>query len=315
MQGSASPPVEGWWLKECPCPLRAGVPDPRRCAVTTSRNADHRTPTDGGDRAKADVRRLSDNPLFRTAARLGFATSGLLQLLVGVIAVEVALHGGGQQSDQSGAFGDIAKTPGGAIVLWIGVVGSFALALWFVVQAFLRREPEAKDRWKEGAKDLGKAVVYAVIGFTALQFALGGSSDSASSQRKGTATLLDLPGGSVLVALLGVVVIVIGGFLAYRGWSKKFTEELVLPAGAAGRATLRLGQVGYIARGVAVVMVGILFVVAAFTADAKKAGGLDGALKAFADLPFGKIVLLVIALGWIASGIYTLVRARRARMR
>jgi hypothetical protein len=273
------------------------------------------TRSDTDQRPVFDAERITDNSVFRGFARLGFATSGLLQLLVGVIAVQVALSGSKQQSDQSGALSDVAKTPGGVAVLWVGVVGSFALALWFVVQAFLQHHPDAKERWKKRAKDLGKALVYLVIGLTALRFALGGSSDSASSQQKGTATLLNLPGGPVLVALLGVVVIVIGGFLAYRGWKKRFIEELVVPTGTAGRATLLLGEVGYLARGVAVVAVGILFVVAAFTSDAKKASGLDGALKAFADLPFGKVVLLVIALGWIASGAYMFVRAWRARMR
>lgn len=283
------------------------VTDARRCAVTTSDETTQHAP--------ADAERLTDNPVFRGVARLGYATSGLLQLLVGVIAVQVALDGSGQQSDQSGALGDVAKTPGGGVVLWIGVVGCFALTLWLVVQALLSHAPEPKDRWKNRAKDLGKAVVYLVIGITALRFALGGSSDSASGQRKGTATLLALPGGPVLVTLLGLVVIVIGGFLAYRGWSKRFLEEIVVPAGTAGRATVWLGQVGYLARGIAVIAVGLLFVVAAFTADPKKASGLDGALKSFADLPFGKVVLLVIALGWVASGVYTLVRAWRARMR
>lgn len=283
--------------------------------MTTSSNADQRAGTDGGQEAEADARRIEDNGAFRATARLGFATSGLLQLLVGVIAVQVALHSSGQQSDQSGAFGDIAKTPGGLVVLWIGVVGCLALALWFVVHAFLRREPEPKDRWKKRAADLGKTVLYVAIGVTALRFALGGSSDSANSQQKGTATLLGFPGGGILVTAVGLVVIVIGGYLAYRGWTKRFTEELDVPSGAAGRATVLLGQVGYVARGIAVVAIGILFVVAAFTADAKKASGLDGALKAFAGLPSGKVVLLVIALGWIASGVYTFVRAWRARMR
>jgi uncharacterized membrane protein len=272
------------------------------------------TSSDAGQRTKADAEQIKNNPAFRTAARVGFATSGLLQLLVGVIAVQVALSGSGQKSDQSGAFGDIAKTPGGGVVLWIAVVGSFALALWFVVHAALRREPEPKDRWKKRAADLGKTVLYAVIGVTALRFAIGGGSNSSGSEQKGTATLLGAPGGALLVTLVGLIVIAIGGYLAYRGWTKKFTQELDVPSGTAGRATVVLGQVGYLARGAAVVVIGILFVVAAFTADPKKASGLDGALKAFADLPFGKVVLLVVALGWVASGIYTFVRAWRARM-
>jgi hypothetical protein len=283
--------------------------------VTTSRSAEQRPDAQGEDRAQADAERFKDNPVFRGAARLGFATSGLLQLLVGVIAVQVALSHSSQHSDQSGALADVAKTPGGIVVLWIGAVGGIALALWFVVQAFLRREPEPKDRWKTRAKDAGKALVYLVIGIAALRFALGGRTDSAGSSQKGTATLLDVPGGPVLVTLLGLVVVVIGGFLVWRGWSKRFTEELVVPAGTAGRATVLLGQVGYLARGLAVAVVGVLFVVAVFTADPKKASGLDGALKSFADLPFGKVVLLVVALGWIASGLYFFVRAWRASMR
>jgi uncharacterized membrane protein len=280
----------------------------------TNSNAGRQTRRNGEQHAKADAERVERNPVFRTTARLGFAMSGLLQLLVGVIAVQVALHGSGQQSDQSGALGDVAKTPGGAVVLWIGALGCLALALWLVVQALLRRAPEAKDRWKQRAKDLGKAVIYLVIGIAALRFALGGSTNSASSEQKGTATLLGIPGGPVLVVLIGLVVLAIGAALAYRGWTKRFVEEIRVPSGSAGRATVVLGQVGYLARGVSVAVIGILFVVAAFTADPKKASGLDGALKAFAGLPFGKVVLLVVALGWIASGVYTVVRAWRAQM-
>jgi hypothetical protein len=275
--------------------------------MTTSRDAEQHAQIDAG--------RIKDNPVLRGIARLGFATSGLLQLLVGVLAVQVALNGSERQADQSGALGDVAKTPGGEIVLWIGVVGSLALVVWLVLQAFLPKAVEPKDRWKERAKDLGKAVVYLAIGLTALRFALGGTSDSAKSQQKGTASLLDLPGGLVLVALIGVIVIAIGGVLIHRGWSKSFTQEIAVPTGAAGRATILLGQVGYLARGAAVIMVGLLLAVAAFTDNAKKASGLDGALKAFAGLPFGKVVLLAIALGWIASGVYMFVRAARARMR
>lgn len=286
--------------------------------MTTRTTENQRRASGGsaGGRSSEDAEHLRNNPVFRATARLGFATSGLLQLLVGVLAVQVALGGGGgQRTDQSGALSEVVKTPGGAVVLGVGVVGSFALALWFVVQALLRREPDPEDRGKERAKDLGKAVVYGVVGGTALRFALGSGSSSSSSEQKGTATILSLPGGPVLVALIGLAVIALGGVLAHRGWSKRFTEELTVPGGTAGRAVIVLGQVGYLARGLAVAVVGVLFVVAAFTADAKRASGLDGALKAFADLPSGKVVLLVVALGWVASGVYFFVRAWRARMR
>jgi hypothetical protein len=283
--------------------------------VTTSRSADERPKGGADDRAKAEAQRITSSRPFHAVARLGFATSGLLQLLVGVLAVQVALGSSGKETDQSGALGEVAKTPGGAFVLWIGVIGSFALAVWYVVQAVLNRQPDAKDRWKDRAKDGGKAVIYGAIGFTALRFATGSSSSSSHSSEKSTATILNLPGGQVLVALIGLGVIALGGALVVRGWTKKFTETIDVPSGTAGRATVILGEVGYIARGVAVAAVGVFLVVAAFTADPQKASGLDGALKSFAQLPFGKVVLLLVALGWIASGVYFFVRAWRARMR
>src|SRR4051812_3350756 len=75
------PPLRGWCLGECRADLPSGPFDDRRCAVTTSSNADQRTDTHGDEQAKADARKIEDNGAFRATARLGFATSGLLQLL------------------------------------------------------------------------------------------------------------------------------------------------------------------------------------------------------------------------------------------
>jgi hypothetical protein len=60
--------------------------------------------------------------------------------------------------------------------------------------------------------------------------------------------------------------------------------------------------------------VGILFVIAAVTADPSKATGLDGALKSLAALPFGTVILFLVAIGLVAYGIYCFFRARFARL-
>jgi hypothetical protein len=46
------------------------------------------------------------------------------------------------------------------------------------------------------------------------------------------------------------------------------------------------------------------------TFDPSKARGLDGALRAILDLPFGRILLTLVALGIAAFGAFCLVRAR-----
>jgi hypothetical protein len=265
-----------------------------------------------GRQAGQQARRVRANPVVRGLARAGFLASGLLQLLVGVIAIEVALHRTSSSPDQSGALSDLAKAPGGPVLLWVVTIGSLALALWLVVAGALERGTDTKDTWGRRLRDWAKAVVYGAIGLTALRFAMGGTSSSSNSARKGSQDLLDAPGGPVLLGLVGVLIVVLGGFLVYRGAAKRFVKTIRVPRGPAGRVTIVLGQVGYIARGVAIAAVGVLLVVAASTADPKRATGLDGALKAFAALPFGAVLLVLIGLGWIAGGVYTVIRAKQA---
>ena len=110
--------------------------------------------------------------------------------------------------------------------------------------------------------------------------------------------------------IIGLVVFGIGVFFVVRGITKKFTKDLTVPSGPTGRAVVGLGVAGYIAKGVAVAVVGVLFVVAAFTLDPSKASGMDGALLSLAALPFGVVILIVVGAGLIAYGIYLGARAR-----
>ena len=72
----------------------------------------------------------------------------------------------------------------------------------------------------------------------------------------------------------------------------------------------RLGQVGFPGKGIALAGVGALLVWAAVTFDPSKATGLDGALRTILDLPFGRILLTLVAMGIAAFGAYLFVRAR-----
>jgi len=48
--------------------------------------------------------------------------------------------------------------------------------------------------------------------------------------------------------------------------------------------------------------------------DPDKAKGLDGALKALAAEPYGRWVLAIIALGFLAYGVYGLAEAKLRRV-
>ncbi|MCS5720362.1 DUF1206 domain-containing protein [Herbiconiux sp. CPCC 205763] len=264
---------------------------------------------------KRAVRDVSQSRVFQMLARSGYAVNGLLHVLIGGIAIGIALRGGqGGEADQSGALQGLSDTPGGLVVLWISVVGLFALGLWEVAQVILATDPDAKKKWGKRAKEAGKAVVYLVLGSTALVFALGGSSDSSENSKSASATALATPGGVFLLVAVGLAVVGFGiGFISI-GIRRTFRKLITTPAGAAGRAVTVLGVVGYIAQGVALAVVGVLFVVAAVTYDAEKAAGLDGALKSLTDLPFGIVVLVAVGVGLIFYGVFLGARARLARL-
>ncbi|MFP7761167.1 DUF1206 domain-containing protein [Marisediminicola sp. LYQ134] len=268
---------------------------------------------DAGDSTQDAARDVSRSRGFRLVARSGYAVNGILHALIGGIAISIALGEGGS-ADQSGALAGLAATPGGVFVLWFAVVGLVGLGAWQVVQAIIVPPQDEKRKWAERAKEFGKAVAYLAVASTAFTYARGGSSDSSSDSTSVTATLLESPVGVALVVALGLAVIAIGGYFVFKGATKKFHEDVAIPGGTLGRAVDAAGVVGYIAKGVALAVVGILFIVAGVTHDASEATGLDGALKSLTELPFGQVILWVVGAGLIAFGVYCFARARWTKL-
>ena len=91
-------------------------------------------------------------------------------------------------------------------------------------------------------------------------------------------------------------------------------NKIVLPQNRAGRASAALGFVGFIAKGIALIIVGLLRIAAALSSDADIAGGLDGALQALLAHSYGTVLVTEVGVGFIAYGIFCLFRARYARL-
>ena len=246
--------------------------------------------------------RAGDHPLLEKGARLGYAASGVLHLLLAWVTVQLAWTSGGEQADQQGALQQLAGNGFGQALLWVLLVGFVLLALWQATEAIAWGE--ASDR----AKAAAKAVVYAVLAVTTVSVLTSGSGGSSGGATSG---LLSSGIGRVLVGVVGVGVVAVGGYHVVKGWQEKFLDDL----GSSPAPWVRIaGKVGYIGKGAALAVVGVLLVVAAVQADPEKASGLDGALHALAGLPFGPLLLTLVALGFAAYGVYAFGRARHAKV-
>lgn len=259
-----------------------------------------------GSKAEKHAHKASQNPIFVNLARAGFVVSGILHFLIGWISVRLAMGNGGGEASNSGAMSEIAKNPGGQVLLWFMVVGLAALALWRFMQIFV--SSEAKDKAKGGV--LG--VVFASLAFTTATFASGGQSSDNESATDAIGMVLGFPGGRIAVIIAGLVVIGVGVHGIYKGATKKFKEDLEAGAsgGKIGKGIEVAGVAGHIARGAAFVVLGGLIIWAAWSYDPEKAGGMDAALETIGSQPFGDVLLVITGVGIALYGIYSIARAK-----
>ena len=258
-------------------------------------------------------RQAEDSDWLDHAVQAGLVAYGVVHLIIGWLAIQLALGDHSSQASTKGAMHELAsKGSFGTVLVWAVAFGMLLLVLWRVIEAvFGHREEEGTDRTKARAVSALKAVLYAAIGWSALKVAIGSQSSGGGSDGM-TAKVMGLPGGQFLVVLIGLAIIGYGGNTAWGGWKEKFAEHLDTEGkmGNSGAAFLLFGKIGYIAKGVSLAIVGSLFVYAGFTHRAKESGGLDQALQKVLQQPFGQVLLIAMGLGIISYGLFCFARAR-----
>jgi uncharacterized membrane protein len=234
-------------------------------------------------------------------------------VLIGVTIISVTVGPGGVV-DQSGELGEIAAAPGGRLLLWVLVIALFALVLWRLVDAVLARGTDRNGRWTHWIGDLATAVIYVLLGITALVFARGSSRSTFASSQPRSARILSMHGGVALLIAIGLGISSVGVAAIVHGVARRFLKRIAVPPGTPGKVLRTRGAVGYRAEGGELILVGSLFWLAAVTLDPTRASGLDGALRANEGMPFGELMLVLAGIGFISSGPYSEFRARYARL-
>ncbi len=268
--------------------------------------------------AMGAAQQAGDSDGLEHLARVGLIAYGVVHLLVAWLALQLAWGSGGESADQSGAMATLAESSLGKPLLWVVAIGLVALAVWQAAEVLRWRRgwsASGKTRTravKKSGKAIVKAVIYAALAVLAVRFATGGGQSSSGQQQQTTAGVFGWPAGRWLIGAAGLVLIGVGAYHVYKGVTRRFLKEIDTTgcSSAATRLVTRLGQVGFPGKGVALALVGGLLIYAAVTFDPSKAQGLDGALHAVLQVPFGRILLTLVAVGIAAFGAFCFVRAR-----
>lgn len=273
------------------------------------------------DKAEQKAHEVTTNSWVERLVRFGYIIRGLLYIVVGVLAIEVALGQGGTTTGKGGAIAAIAAQPFGKLLLALTAVGLVGYSLWGFIRAILDPMHKGTD-----PKGIAQRIGYAVSGLTygallipTVQFLIGsgggGTSDSQGEQGL-TAKLLTAPFGLWIVGIVGIIGMIGGLGQFWLALTAGFKKDL--KSGEMSDKEMKLavavGRFGMAARGVVFVMAGFFILQVALRSDPKQAKGLDGSLQTLAQQPYGPWLLGIVALGLISFGVYSALSARWIRV-
>jgi len=243
-------------------------------------------------------------------ARIGLTARGIVYVLMGFLAYLLA-GGSRTEVDQGSVLDKALLHPGGRLLVGLMAIGFACYALWRFFETGFGATDE-KDGMEYRLISFVRGLIYSSLAFMAISI-FNGSRQHQSSQQRGYAIdVMSRPGGRVIIGLLGLIIVGVGFIGINEGMKYKFMRyfqrEKLSPIANTGIRSL--GRIGITARGFVFAITGALLIVAAWSHNATKATGLDGALKTLRDQPFGGLLLRVVAIGLIIFGIYGLAEAR-----
>ncbi|MDI3101342.1 DUF1206 domain-containing protein [Streptomyces rochei] len=264
------------------------------------------------------ARRAANGSTAEGAARAGLTARGVIYLLVGVLALQIAFGTGNREADRGGALAELADKPFGAVLLWALGAGLVGMALWRLSEALFGATGKDGHTAKKRLPAAARCVFYAFVAYSVLAFAAGsgggGSSDRQS--RDVTAKVMEMPAGQWIVGLAGVGIVVAGVVIAVQALRRSYHKKLKL--GELSPRTRRLVDVtgvgGGAARGIVFAVAGGFAVRAAVDYEPHRAKGLDDTLRSFAETPLGPWLLVLVAAGLVLFGVFSFALARWRRV-
>lgn len=264
------------------------------------------------DAARDAARAAERSPVMRGLARGGYAANGVVHGVLGAIIITISLGGSGEP-DQAGAFDALSTVPLGLAGVWLlaGLLG--ALALWHAAQAVLVRGRGLRA-WGRRVSPIAQSLVYVVLSGIAVTVALGARLDGDRSAREASEGLLATPGGVFVLGAAGLGIAIAGIAFASIGVRRSYDKVVRIPDGRRGVTLNVVAVIGYIGKGVAIGIVGILLLVAAFRQEARAAGGMDAAVHALLEQTLGPLLVFLVGLGLLSYTVFSFFRVRYAKL-
>jgi uncharacterized protein DUF1206 len=254
-------------------------------------------------------------------ARTGFVVKGALYLVVGALALQLALREGGAVTDKRGALLTVLGEPYGHALLLIAACGLFGYAAWRLLQGLV--DPGRTNRGWYGAwmrvTYVVRGLLHGALGWQALRLYRGLGTSTGGGERAAAAELFTWPGGDWLVVAAGLGLIAFAIHELHGAWTgrleRDFDERQL--AHEAGPWAVHVSRFGVAARGVVFILVGWSAVMAGFSENPSEVHTTETSLRTLASQPghWGRALLGTTAAGFVAYGFYQMIHARYLHIR
>jgi uncharacterized protein DUF1206 len=262
---------------------------------------------------------LAANPWVFRCARLGYASNGLLYVILGGTAALEAINVAGHVSGTRGALYLLIAQPFGRLAVALVAIGLGGFILRSFVQIFVPPTdggpPKLIMRVLRRAGCAVNGLAHIGIALTALQLTLGltviSPDEGTPSGDWVTLFLTWKPLNGWLPLLGGLIVVGVAAYQFYVAVKLRFAIDLQLEGMdfRIKRAAFACGIAGHVGRGVAFLIMGAFLVYAGWYVEEVEATGLGDLIRMLEAQPFGVWVLIAVAAGLIAYGLFLLLVA------
>jgi hypothetical protein len=251
---------------------------------------------------------------------IGQASKGFVYCLIGGLTALAAFGMGGQKSGKSGVIDFLQQQPFGKFILWVLALGIICYALWRFYKAIA--DPKSKGDDPSGlVKRIGyfiSGLIYLAFGITVFMSTMGsgsGSGGGGGGKQALADQLMDKSYGPFLLGAIGIIIICVGLYQFYKGYSGKYLKQLNVAHSSQKDLIEKAGKFGFMSRGVVFGILGYFVLRAGVTENPGMIRGTQGAFSFLQQLSYGWLLMGLIAVGLLGYGIFMIIVAKNSEVR